>query len=44
MINKKLQKRDVEAFLSSFIYNAYGSTNVSTVAPLIFTDDNYVSK
>jgi hypothetical protein len=44
MINKKLQKRDIEGFLSAFIYNAYGATNIGNVAPLVFTDDNYVSK
>ena len=44
LINKKLNKRDIEGFLSSFIYNAYGSTNVNNIAPLVFTDENYVAK
>ena len=44
MMTKKLCKADIEGFLSSFIYNTYGSTNVATIAPLIFTDDNYVAK
>ena len=30
--------------MSAFIYNAYGTTNSSTIAPLVFTDENYVSK
>lgn len=44
MINKKLNKKDIEGFLSAFIYNAYGSTNVDSIAPLVFTDDNFVAK
>lgn len=43
MINKRITKRDVEGFLSAFIYNAYGATNVNSIAPLVFTDDNYVA-
>ena len=44
MVTKKLTKRDIEGFLSAFIYNAYGSTNVETIAPLVFTEENYVAK
>ena len=44
MINKKLNKKDVEGFLSAFIYNTYGTTNVDSIAPLVFTDDNVVAK
>lgn len=43
-MSKKITKRDIEGFLSAFIYNAYGSTNVNEIAPLVFTDDNYVAK
>jgi hypothetical protein len=43
-MQKKLSKADIEGFLSAMIYNAYGSTNASTIAPLIFTDENYVNK
>ena len=43
-MNKKLHKKDIESFLSAFIYNAYGATNASTIAPLVFTDENYVAK
>ena len=43
MSSKKISKSDIEGFLSSFIYNAYGATNASSIANLIFTDDNYVS-
>lgn len=44
MVSKKVTKSDVEGFLSAFIYNAYGATNANNVAPLIFTDENYVAK
>ena len=44
LISKKIHKKDIEGFLSAFIYNAYGSTNASTIAPLVFTDENYVAK
>lgn len=44
MVNKKLHKKDIECFLSAFIYNPYGATNASSIAPLVFTDENYVSK
>ena len=44
MINKHLSKRDIEGFLSSFIYNTYGSTNAENIAPLVFTEENYVAK
>lgn len=29
MVSKKVTKKDVEGFLSAFIYNTYGATNVS---------------
>lgn len=44
MMNKKFTKRDIEGFLSAFTYNAYGTTNANNIAPLIFTDNNYVGK
>jgi hypothetical protein len=44
IIHKRISKKDIEAFLSAFVYNAYGSTNVDTVAKLVFTDENYVAK
>ena len=44
MINKRLTKRDIEGFLSAFIYNNYGATNFNQIAPLVFTDDNVVAK
>lgn len=44
MVNKKLQKKDLEGFLSSFIYNAYGSTDMGSIAPTIFREDNYIDK
>jgi len=44
MIQRNISKKDVEAFLSAFNYNAYGATNIETVSKLVFTNDNYVSK
>lgn len=44
MLHKKLHKKDIEGFLSAFIYNAYGATNVNQIANLVFTEENYVAK
>lgn len=44
IINKRISKKDVEAFLSAFIYNAYGATNIESVSKLVYTDENYVAK
>ena len=44
MVHRNISKKDVEAFLSAFNYNAYGATNIEHVAKLVFTNDNYVSK
>jgi hypothetical protein len=44
MMNKRINKRDIEGFLSAFIYNAYGSTNIDKIASLVFTEENYVAK
>ena len=43
IVSQKLAKKDIESFLSAFIYNAYGSTNADQVAPLVFTDENYLA-
>jgi hypothetical protein len=44
MVNRNINKKDVEAFLSVFKYNAYGATNIDSVSKIVFTNDNYVSK
>ena len=44
LVHRRLFKQDVEGFLSSFIYNAYGTTNAADIAPLVFTEENYVAK
>lgn len=44
LVAKRLHKKDVESFLSAFIYNSYGSTNAEAIAPLVFTEENYVAK
>lgn len=30
--------------MSAFNYNTYGATNIESVAKIVFTNDNYVSK
>lgn len=42
MINQKISKRDVEGFLSAFSYNTYGSTNINSIAKLIYTRDDLI--
>lgn len=44
MINKHLSKKDIEGFLSAFIYNQYGNTNVKEIVPIVFANENYISK
>ena len=44
IIHKHIAKKDIEAFLSAFVYNAYGATNVDSVAKMVFTEENYVAK
>lgn len=39
LIDRKIQKRDVEGFLSAFVYNKYGATNIDGIAPLVFEKD-----
>lgn len=38
-MDRKVSKRDLEGFLSAFVYNKYGATSVEKVAPLIFEKD-----
>ena len=44
MVQRNIGKKDIEAFLSAFKYNAYGATNIDHIAKVVFTNDNYVSK
>lgn len=39
IIDRKVSKRDLEGFLSAFVYNKYGATCVEKVAPLVFEKD-----
>jgi hypothetical protein len=41
---QKVSKKDVEAFLSSFVYNAYGHTELSKIAPQVFDTYSSMSK
>ena len=36
---RRLTKKDLEGFLSSFKYNVHGATDISTIAPLVFEKD-----
>lgn len=39
LIARKVSKQDIEGFLSAFVFNNHGSTNVEAVAPLVFEKD-----
>ena len=36
---RRLTKRDLEGFLSSFKYNTHGATDITSIAPLVFETD-----
>lgn len=44
MVSKKLTKRDIEGFLSCFVYNAYGGTDLEKIPMIVFSEENFVSK
>lgn len=44
MVNKKINKKDIEGFLSAFIYNTYGGTSINELPKIVFSEENYVSK
>lgn len=39
LINRRISKKDIEGFLSGFVYNNHGSTDIAAVAPLVFEKD-----
>jgi len=39
VIKRRLTKKDLEGFLSSFKYNVHGATDISSIAPLVFEND-----
>lgn len=39
LVNRRLQKADIEGFLSAFVYNSYGGTDLKSVAPIVFEKD-----
>lgn len=39
LISNKVEKKDIEGFLSSFLYNKSGAANVSKIAELVFEED-----
>ena len=40
VLKRRLTKRDLEGFLSSFKYNVHGATDIKTIAPLVFEKDS----
>ena len=41
---QKVGKKDIEAFLSSFVYNSYGHTDISKIAPQVFEQYSSLQK
>lgn len=39
LIARKVSKQDIEGFLSAFVYNNHGATDINAVAPLIYEAD-----
>lgn len=39
LIARRVSKGDIEGFLSAFVYNEHGSTDINQVAPIVFEND-----
>ena len=39
LIDRKVTRRDIEGFLSAFVYNKYGATSIDKIAPFVFEKD-----
>jgi len=39
LIARKVTKQDIEGFLSAFVFNKHGGTDISAVAPLVYEQD-----
>jgi hypothetical protein len=39
LIARRVSKGDIEGFLSAFIYNVHGATDINSVAPIIYESD-----
>lgn len=39
LAERRVTKRDLEGFMSAFVYNRYGATNINSIAPLVFEKD-----
>jgi len=37
--DRRISKKDLEGFLSAFVYNKYGATSIEKIAPLVFEKD-----
>ena len=40
VLKRRLTKRDLEGFLSSFKYSTHGATDIGSIAPLVFEKDS----
>ena len=40
VLKRRLTKRDLDGFLSSFKYSTHGATDVGSIAPLVFEKDS----
>lgn len=39
LMSRRVQKRDIEGFMSAFVYNKYGATCIDKIGPLVFEKD-----
>lgn len=39
LIARRVNKQEIEGFLSSFVFNSHGATDVNSVAPLVYESD-----
>eukprot|EP00826_Nyctotherus_ovalis_P047116 TRINITY_DN5378_c0_g1_i15.p1 TRINITY_DN5378_c0_g1~~TRINITY_DN5378_c0_g1_i15.p1 ORF type:complete len:702 (+),score=188.58 TRINITY_DN5378_c0_g1_i15:221-2326(+) len=40
---RELSRKDLEGFLSAFVYSVHRTTDINAVAPLVFSDDTQIS-
>eukprot|EP01022_Parablepharisma_sp_SALTPOND_P002130 TRINITY_DN1087_c0_g1_i1.p1 TRINITY_DN1087_c0_g1~~TRINITY_DN1087_c0_g1_i1.p1 ORF type:complete len:796 (-),score=97.69 TRINITY_DN1087_c0_g1_i1:2456-4753(-) len=44
LIKRELDRGDLEGFLSALVYNKHKTTDINSLAPLVFSDDTQISK
>jgi hypothetical protein len=40
LIARKVTKQDIEGFMSAFVFNTHGGTDITKVAPLVYEKDS----